>query len=255
MHPALRETSHRPWPIPPGPWTWRQSWCDLLFAHWPVPASSLRAFVPQPLCVQEYGGTAWLGIVPFEMRGVARRPLPDMPWISAFPELNVRTYVSHDGKPGVWFLSLDATNPLAVVAARRWFDLPYHRASIEVSTTGDDSFHYRLHRRGSNVAFEGTYRPVGEPRHAAPNSLEHFLTERYCLYAHGRMGLTRVDVHHAPWPLRDAIATVRVNTLLDPYEINLDGVPPKLHFAHRVDAIIWPRAQLVDSFDSEAAII
>jgi uncharacterized protein YqjF (DUF2071 family) len=127
MHPALRETSHRQWPVPPGPWTWRQSWCDLLFAHWPVPAPALRAFVPQPLRVQEYGGTAWLGIVPFEMRGVARRPLPDMPWISAFPELNVRTYVSHDGKPDVWFLSLDATNPLAVVAARRWFDLPYRQ--------------------------------------------------------------------------------------------------------------------------------
>jgi uncharacterized protein YqjF (DUF2071 family) len=137
MHPALRATAHRPWPIPPGPWTSRQSWCDLLFAHWPVPARSLRALVPEPLRIQEYRGAAWLGIVPFQMRGVAPRPLPDIPGISAFPELNVRTYVEYGGKPGVWFLSLDATNALAVFAdaAGSIFRTIGHRSRSQLAET------------------------------------------------------------------------------------------------------------------------
>jgi uncharacterized protein YqjF (DUF2071 family) len=94
-----------------------------------VAVELLRPLVPAPLQVQQYDGSAWLGVVPFRMEGVMRRPLPDLPGLSAFPELNVRTYVEYDGRPGVWFLSLDATNSLAVFAARRWFDLPYHRAS------------------------------------------------------------------------------------------------------------------------------
>jgi uncharacterized protein len=199
------------------------------------------------LRIEEYDRAAWLGIVPFQMRGVAPRLLPDVPGMSAFPELNVRTYVEHGGKPGVWFLSLDATNALAVFAARRWFDLPYHRASIEVTTNENAAFHYRLQRRGSDVAFEGTYRPISEPRHASPGSLEHFLTERYCLYARGRAGLTRIDVHHAPWPLQDATATVQVNTMLSRYAFDLDGASPRLHFARRVDAVIWSRVKLQDS--------
>src|SRR5687768_15243199 len=102
----LARQEHRPWPIPTAPWTWRQSWLDLLFAHWPVPASVLRPLIPAALELQELDGSAWIGLVPFRMAGVMRRPLPDVPGISAFPELNVRTYVELDGKPGVWFLSL-----------------------------------------------------------------------------------------------------------------------------------------------------
>src|SRR5262245_4268389 len=126
MHASLSHIDHRPWALPRGRWTMRQSWCDLLFAHWRVPVSALRPLIPARLKIQEFDGSAWLGAVPFRMTGVMYRPLPDLPWISAFPELNLRTYVECDGKPGVWFFSLDATNPLAVWAARRFFHLPYH---------------------------------------------------------------------------------------------------------------------------------
>ena len=110
MHPTLQHTKHRPWPLPAGEWTWRQRWCDLLFAHWPVPAADLRPLVPDGLEIEEHGGTSWVGVVPFRMEGVARRPLPDIPGLSSFPELNLRLYVTRDRRPGVWFLSLDATS-------------------------------------------------------------------------------------------------------------------------------------------------
>ena len=117
---TLEERDHRPWPLPEGPWLQGQTWCDLLFAHWQMPAERLRRVMPPTLPLHLYDdGSAWLGITPFVVTGLRLRGTPPLPWVSRFPELNVRTYVEHDGKPGVWFLSLDATNALAVFAARR----------------------------------------------------------------------------------------------------------------------------------------
>lgn len=237
MHPALSRLEHRPWPLPTTGWTWRQSWRDLLFAHWPVPAATLRPLIPAELELQEFGGSCWLGLVPFRMAGVMRRPLPDLPGISAFPELNVRTYVERDGKPGVWFLSLDATNPLAVWAARRFFHLPYFRAQMAISSAGD-GFRYTSSRAGAE--FSGSYRPSSDVIPVASGSLEHWLTERYCLYAKAPDGsIWRNDVHHHPWSLQLAEATVEHNTMFDVHRLSVPGPPTHLHFAKRIDVVVW----------------
>ena len=155
-HPSLSHTAHRPWPISGDPWTWRQSWCDLLFAHWPVPAAALRDLVPDRLEIQEFDGTSWVGVVPFRMEGVMRRPLPDLPYFSAFPELNLRLYVEADGKPGVWFLSLDARNLAAVFGARVLYNLPYHHAGIRVGLQGGlDSVLVETHLRQKRTGVPG----------------------------------------------------------------------------------------------------
>ena len=238
VHAALAEVSHRPWPVPAAAWTWRQSWCDLLFAHWPVPASSLRRLVPTGLEIQEFDGTAWVGVVPFRMEGVMRRPLPDMPWISAFPELNVRLYVERDGRPGVWFLSLDATNPLAVWAARRFFFLPYYRAAMALRSE-QDFIRYTSKRPGAE--FVGRYRPTSDAYRSKPATLEHFLTERYCLYALSPAGaLVRNEVHHAPWPLQRAELELETQSMLAFHGIAASGPPAQLHFARRLDVVVYP---------------
>src|SRR4051812_5845616 len=107
----LKHTGHRPWPLPSGPWVMKQVWEELLFAHWPVSPEIIRPFIPGGINLDTYNDQAWLGIVPFRMSGVRPRLLPAVPWLSAFPELNVRTYVTVDNKPGVLFLSLEAANP------------------------------------------------------------------------------------------------------------------------------------------------
>lgn len=244
MHPALAQQSHRPWPLPAARWTWRQSWRDLLFAHWPVPLAELAPLVPAPLRLQEFEGTSWVGVVPFHMAGVMRRGLPDLPWVSAFPELNLRLYVEHEGRAGVWFLSLDATNPLAVWAARRFFHLPYEHARIDIAAR-DDGFDYDSRRRGGGADLAVHYAPTSGPRLAAPGTLEHWLTERYCLYAVSPRGaLYRADVHHLPWPLQDARATFTRNTLCEPHGFALRGEPALLHFARRLDVVVWSPERL-----------
>lgn len=238
MHSSLRRLDHRPWPIPDGGWTWRQSWRDLLFAHWPIDADRLRRLIPDGLKLQEKDGSAWIGVVPFRMTGVMRRPFPDLPWISAFPELNVRTYVECDGKPGVWFLSLDATNPVAVWAARTFFHLPYFRARMTLERR-EARIEYRSERAGAG--FKAWYEPVSPPCAAERGSLEHWLTERYCLYAADPSGrLWRNDVHHAPWPLQKARAVIEANAMLAPHGLAVSGPPALLHFAERLDVVVWP---------------
>jgi uncharacterized protein len=242
MHPSLARLDHRPWPLPRGRWTMRQTWRDLLFAHWPVPVAAVRHLVPASLHVQESDGTSWLGIVPFRMTGVMKRHLPSMPGVSAFGELNLRLYVERDGKPGVWFLSLEASNMLAVWAARRFFYLPYVKARILIEPVGA-GFRFRSERLGPgpHVRFSATYRPLSPPEEARPGTLEHFLTERYCLYSQSPGGaLYRAEVHHLPWPLQVASAEIEPAELLRPHGLQVEGPPALLHFARRLDVMVWP---------------
>ena len=180
-HAILTETAHRPWPMPEGPWLMSQTWNDLLFAHWPVAKDRLRELVPPPFELDLFDGEAWLAVVPFTMTNVVPRFVPALPWISAFPELNVRTYVRAGDKPGVFFFSLDAGNAVAVGAARALLNLPYFRADMKV--TADDTVNYSSRRLAGAAEFRARFRARGNLRTPAPGSLEYFLTERYCLYA------------------------------------------------------------------------
>jgi uncharacterized protein YqjF (DUF2071 family) len=237
----LKDVAHRPWPVPEGPWVMTQTWHDLLFAHWPMDADALRERVPEDFPLDLYDGTAWIGIVPFHMTNVAPRGVPSLPWISEFPELNVRTYVRVNEKPGIYFFSLDAGSTLAVQAARSLFNLPYYPAVMSVAPDAD-SVRYDSRRVGGSdsALLSVTYGPVGSTFGANPSSLEHFLTERYCLYNMDHRGRPyRLDIHHPPWPLQLAHASFRCNTMVDTMGLSLPEVTPLLHFARRQDMVSW----------------
>ena len=169
------------------------------------------------------------------------RGLPDVPGVSAFPELNLRLYVHVDGKPGVWFVSLDAASRLAVWGARRFFHLPYFHADMEAREEGGRVVYRSVRRTGGpRVAFRGSYGPTSEVIEARPGSLEHFLTERYCLYARAPDGgIVRVDIHHRPWSLQRASAELAENTVGEAQGIPLTGPPALLHFSRRLDVVNW----------------
>lgn len=242
MTAVVQEVAHRPWPLPAGPWVMAQTWHDLLFAHWPVEPAALRPLLPAPLQIDTFEGRAWIAVVPFRMTGVRLRGTPSLPWLSAFPELNVRTYVTTGGKPGVWFFSLDAANSLAVAIARAWFHLPYFRARMSC-TEREGWIHYaseRIHRRAPAALLEGRYRPVGGARSPQAGTLEHFLTERYCLYTTSARGqIIRAEIHHPPWPLQRTEAEFARNSMTESLGIALTP-HPLLHFARRQDVLVWP---------------
>jgi len=217
----------------------KQTWHDLLFAHWPHPADQVRSLVPQELALDTYDGKTWIGVVPFWMSGIRARGLPPLPGLSRFPELNVRTYVTHQGKRGVYFFSLDAANWPAVWSARKFFHLPYFEASM-ISREQDAVIHYTSIRKGMAAEFRGSYRPVAPVRQSRKDSLEHFLTERYCLYTVVGGQVHRCDIHHLTWPLQDAEAQIETNTMAYASGIHLPSSKPLLHFAQRLDVLIWP---------------
>lgn len=238
----LEATAHRTWPVPAEPWVMGQVWHELLFAHWPIPADRLRTRMPRGLTLDTYDGQAWLGIVPFRMSNVHPRGVPSVPWLSAFPELNVRTYVVAEDRPGVYFFSLDAANPVAVALARSFFHLPYLNARMRCVLTGDTVVYtsHRSDHRAAPAELIGTYRPVGPVFVPRPGTLEHWLTERYCLYTEHRGTLYRGDIHHVPWPLQPAEAEFTRNTLARSHGIDLPETAPLLHYSHLQEVVVWP---------------
>ncbi|MHB0958507.1 MAG: YqjF family protein [Pirellulaceae bacterium] len=217
-------------------------WLDLAFLHWAVDPNVLTSRLPTGLSLDTYEDRAWLGITPFRMSGTRPRLVPPVPLVSSFPELNVRTYVVKDNKPGVWFLSLDAANTLAVLGARWLYDLPYHRARMSCVRRGD-WIHYESERRerGKCAAkFVGRYRPLGSAYHASPGSLDHWLTERYCLYTVDSKGkLQRGEIHHAPWLLQRAEAEIEINSMAHASGIAMPDEPPLVHFSQCQEVVAW----------------
>jgi uncharacterized protein YqjF (DUF2071 family) len=226
-----------------------QSWRYLLFLHWPVPAAALQALLPEGLTVDTFDGQAYMGLVPFTMRGVRPVWSPSIPGISNFHEVNVRTYVHRNGQhPGVWFFSLDASNRLAVSIARRRWNLPYFNAAMRLQIEGG-RIHYLSVRRGgwggdSSARTAAVYRPTGSPSPAQPGTLEHFLVERYLLYSTSGGRLWRGQVHHTAYPVQSADLESSDDTLIDsagillPESVRRAG--PLVHYAHGVDVEIFP---------------
>jgi uncharacterized protein YqjF (DUF2071 family) len=228
----------------------RQTWADLLFLHWPVTAETLQATLPKGLFIDEHQGSAWLGVVPFQMRNIRPRGLPAVPWLSFFNELNVRTYV-HDahGNPGVWFYSLDTDRWPAYKIARTFFKLPYFHAAMRSSMDTDGNIDYRCRRLGLESE-EALYRyraASGETVCAQPGTLEFFLVERYVLFSHhaGRSQLFAGRVHHAPYQY-GAVELAQWSAL----PVAWDGLPqvlgPPVHtcVAAPVEVEVYPLERL-----------
>jgi uncharacterized protein YqjF (DUF2071 family) len=245
---VVRDVGHRPWAMPDGPWLFTQTWTDLLFAHWPIDSGRLRPFVPQPFELDLFGHQAWVGVVPFQMSNVSPRGVPSLPRLSAFPEVNVRTYVRVDDKPGVFFFSLDAASAVAVRAARLLLNLPYYQAEMMLTTTPDGVVDFCTARRGGGADLVARYWPAGPAAAALRGSLEYFLTERYCLYHMSRRQVPyRLDIHHPPWLLQAATAEFDRNTLAAPIGLSLPGAPPLLHFSKRQDTLAWAPTSVLET--------
>jgi uncharacterized protein YqjF (DUF2071 family) len=241
----LRMAQHRPWPVPRRPWVTRQAWHDVLFAHWPVHPRALHKRIPPELQLDTRDNLAWIGVVAFEISGARLRAVPLVPGVSRFLQVNVRTYVRSGGRPGVYFFSLDASSLAAVRAARWALRLPYVHAAMSFERQ-DGRLHLRSRRESAAVhaQIDVDYGPAGPAAETEPGTLDHFLVERYCLFARDqRRQLHNLEIHHPPWRLQVATAELHHNTLVESLDLTTPMRTPLLHYAARQDMLAWwPRA-------------
>ncbi|ELR72097.1 hypothetical protein C900_01839 [Fulvivirga imtechensis AK7] len=238
----LRQIDHRPFPPRRSTWVMRQGWKDLLFLHYKVPYELVRKAVPPELELDHYHNSYWVSISPFKMRHVKLRWLPPIPTTYNFLELNFRTYVTHNEKPGIYFFSLDTSSSLAAIAARMAF-LPYFRASMSVKSDGN-GFCFTSHRKGSKKVpgdLEVAYSPHPEKFFAEKGSLTYWLVERYCLFQKAfNSKVVSIDIHHLPWELQSADADVSKNSLTESIGLQVDGQQPLIHYSNFQKVLVWP---------------
>jgi uncharacterized protein len=232
---TLRRVGHRPFPLPQASWTLGQTWEHYFWANWRVDAEAMRAEVPADLEIEEFDGSAWLGLTFFRVRALRPRGGLPLPGISSFLQLNMRTYVKGpDGLPGVWFFTIDASSRLAALGVRRIYHVPAFHARMTLDSY-DGWAEAECARIGEpGRVFAARYRAAGEAFRAEPGSLDWFLTERYRLFAQDSL---RAEMHHDQWRLRPAEAEIEL-TSIAPFELSGE---PVCHLAPAPqDALIWP---------------
>ncbi|RSD24062.1 YqjF family protein [Mesobacillus subterraneus] len=234
----LQSHSHRPYPLPNLKWIMTQEWHHTLFAHWPVPLSFLKEHVPHELEIDTFADSAWIGIVLFQVKNTRGRFTPAIPFLSSYLEVNVRTYVRFRERTGVYFFSLDANHLLTVIGAKLTFGLNYKQANITFSQA--DDFKMASTRLGTGARLKVRYQPITGVFFAKPGTLEHWLTERYCLWTKRGNQLVRGDIHHAKWELQRAQAELEQEMLIPFANQQLSTQPPLLHYNQYKKAFFWP---------------
>lgn len=248
----LYAVEHRPWLPPDSHWLLSQRLNDVLLMHFAMEPAVLRKLVPEELTLELYDGVAWLTVTPFTVSHVRPSGVPPLPGISFYSQINVRTYVTMNGKPGIYFFSLDASNLSTVWFARVFFRMQYWHSSIQVSGatiqsrpgSGKD-IHFRARRLHGPAAQNGAakldvvYAPEGEPEKARAGSLDAFLTERYCAYSWHRRTVYRTEVHHQPWALQRVQVSVKANSIAEPLGIALPDQPEICHFSRSLKMLSW----------------
>lgn len=239
----LWDSSHRPWPLPKLPWVMRQDWHHVLFIHYPIRVETLRKLVPANLPLDVYDSWGWIGIIPFNTAEVRLRSIP---WATAFPEVNVRTYITIDGKPGVYFFSLDATHLPTVLFASTFCFVPYYHAKIDFQGKDQQQSYRFISKRRTDqsiIQLDCSYAPATEskPTRAEKGSFDEWLTERYCFYTTTAKGtILRCDILHQPWQLQRVEVDIHANSLLSEQGIAVEQVEPVLHYSQGASVRIWP---------------
>jgi uncharacterized protein len=221
-----------------------QLWRDLLFLHWPVSAAALRSSVPSELGIDLFEGQAWVTLIPFRIEDSRPAGLPRA-FSMSFLETNLRTYVrGPDGEPGIFFWSLEASSLMAVLGARLAYGLPYFPAAMGMRRIGERIAYTSRRRLGGDAQLAVSWTlgaPIGS---AVAGTRDHFLVERYALYALRRGGLRRARVRHRPYPLQEVRVDAWTESLLRAAGVPRPDAAPLCHASPGVDVEICAPARV-----------
>lgn len=223
-------------------------WLSQAFVHWPYPPVEVQALLPGGLQADVFRNAAWVGVTPFLMASVKVLGVVPVP-VSTFTETNVRTYARlPDGKDGVWFLSIDVSNP--VMLAARAIGAPYHVGNLKIRTDGP-VIHYTGERRGGGPHYRLTVR-TGAP--AEVTELDIWLTSRWRSFTRRAGLIWETPVEHEPWPLvRGTIIDLQENATSA--GLSAPVGEPIVHFSSWVGPVRLGATRLATraSFRSESA--
>ncbi len=229
----LRQTSHRPWEIPTQPWKYYQEWNDAVFLHWKVQVEELNKFIPKDLEIELIENSAWVSLVAFNMEKIRPRILPSFSPISYFHEINLRTYVKHNGKTGVYFLSIEGGKWLSCKIARQLSELPYLYSKMNRSK-GIYTSENKTKKSKLNLEFK-----VGEQL-KFKSETDLFLTERYALFQNVGNRLNEFEIHHIEWPIFDIeINSSHIN--FPEFPDFFQTQPDLAHYSTGVQVIAWDK--------------
>lgn len=208
--------------------------------HWEVDPELLLVHLPDDVELDLFEGKAYVGTIPFEMMNVRPRWFFSVPFVSNFPEFNIRTYVIRDGKPGVFFLTLDAQSRITCFHAPRSYGLPYRYAQCTLAVT-NDTYAWSSRRKSDGVMLKGSCKATGDATTAQQGTLEYFLFERYCLYTVHKGIVHRAYTQHNPWVFRPAQASIEINSLTESYELGITSPlkPDHVHLSEGVSVRTW----------------
>ena len=225
---------------PEGAHVIEQNWENLLFLHWPIDEAVIRPLIPPALDIDTFDGKAWVGITPFRLTGLRFLSLPPIPLLDSFDEVNLRTYVVHNGVPGIWFFSLDASKILPALAARLFFNLPYFDSAIDCTAAGGEFVFNMTRTVGPAAHFKARWRQGQRLRAPDLESLAFFLVERYCFFALAADQVQMTRVYHHPWILEEGLVGHCDSTLLNAAGLQEPSEPPLVYFSKAVNVQIWP---------------
>lgn len=232
----LAETNHRDWKYPAKPWKYYQEWNKALFFHYKIDSSILKGLVPDELEIDEINGSAWVSLVAFTMEKIRPRFLPAFSPISDFEEINLRTYVTKDGKAGVYFLSIEAGKLISAIVAKTLSGLPYEKSNLQRTENS-----YQANHEKRNFSLLADFHVGMKVKHKT--ALDLFLTERYCLYLEENNQLFRYETHHLPWNINQ----LELEFLTINYQIEaliLDSHPDAIHYSEGVQVVAWEKEKL-----------
>lgn len=226
----LSFTNHRQYPVPQRPWQHYQEWHGNLMLHWEADADKLIQLIPDGLTLDVFEGKAYVSLIAFTVENMRPRFFFPIPYLSDFHEVNLRTYVIRNGKPGIYFLKIDAGKLLPAMLARNILGLPYRKATMK--------------RKGRRYVVKGkdtslSLRYFIGPKLQEYAGLDYWLTERHCLYENRAGGLIRIDIHHKPWKLQKA--EIQFEAISYTF---CDGQPVKMHYCRKQKVVVWNRVVL-----------
>lgn len=224
----LQQVQYRQYPLPDEPWLHYQEWYNNIMLHWKIDKDTINQYIPQGIELDLFEGDAYVSIIAFSVKKLRPRFLPPFPYLSNFHEVNLRTYVIRDGKPGIYFLSIEAEKLLPALFARFFIGLPYKKSLLKRESN------YYFAQSNAGTQLELSY-SSGELI-IEKSELDLWLTERYCLYEQTKGKLFRIDIHHKPWILSDPL--INIQKLQYPF---CQGNPVYVHYSHKIEVLFWKR--------------